>query len=118
MTPQSAMGFHIENNVGCSTCPMPPVCWNGSYCAIDSHILIEPARVCGHALACRPVRRPLAGWHGFAGPKFNLPSGDTPVLILKATGDRARARTYLEWAGKGQLLPEEKKLFDGAKAGL
>ena len=40
-------------------------------------------------------------------------------LILKATGDRARARTYLNWASsKGHLLPEEKKLFNQAKAGL
>ena len=39
-------------------------------------------------------------------------------LILKATGDRARARTYLDWAAKAQLLPEEKKLFDQAKTGL
>ena len=39
-------------------------------------------------------------------------------LILKATGDRARARTYLDWASQAPLLPEEKKLFDQAKAGL
>ena len=39
-------------------------------------------------------------------------------LILKATGDRARARAYLDWSAKGQLLPEEKKLFEAAKAGL
>ena len=39
-------------------------------------------------------------------------------LILKATGDRARARAYLDWAARGHLLPEEKKLFDQAKAGL
>ena len=39
-------------------------------------------------------------------------------LILKATGDRARARAYLDWASKARLLPEEKKLFDKAKAGL
>jgi tetratricopeptide (TPR) repeat protein len=39
-------------------------------------------------------------------------------LILKATGDRAKARVYLDWAAKGQLLPEEKKLFDQAKTGL
>ena len=37
-------------------------------------------------------------------------------LILKATGDRSKARVYLDWAAKGQLLPEEKKLFDQAKA--
>ena len=39
-------------------------------------------------------------------------------LILKATGDRARARAYLDWTVKARLLPEEKKLFDNAKAGL
>ena len=39
-------------------------------------------------------------------------------LILKATGDRARARAYLDWSAKARLLPEEKKLFDSAKAGL
>jgi Flp pilus assembly protein TadD len=39
-------------------------------------------------------------------------------LILKATGDRARARAYLDWSAKARLLPEEKKLFDKAKAGL
>jgi Flp pilus assembly protein TadD len=39
-------------------------------------------------------------------------------LILKATGDRARARAYLDWTSKVHLLPEEKKLFDKAKAGL
>jgi predicted Zn-dependent protease len=39
-------------------------------------------------------------------------------LILKATGDRARAKAYLDWTSKARLLPEEKKLFDNAKAGL
>ena len=39
-------------------------------------------------------------------------------LILKATGDRAKARAYLDWTAKARLLPEEKKLFDNAKAGL
>ncbi|HTR40641.1 MAG TPA: hypothetical protein VMH87_03420 [Pseudomonadales bacterium] len=39
-------------------------------------------------------------------------------LILKATGDRARAKTYLDWAFRGPMLPEEKKLFNEAKAGL
>ena len=39
-------------------------------------------------------------------------------LILKATGDRARARAYLDWRARAHLLPEEKKLFDQAKAGL
>jgi predicted Zn-dependent protease len=39
-------------------------------------------------------------------------------LILKATGDRARARAYLDWTSRARLLPEEKKLFDEAKTGL
>jgi predicted Zn-dependent protease len=39
-------------------------------------------------------------------------------LILKATGDRARARSYLDWTAKARLLPEERKLFDNARAGL
>jgi len=39
-------------------------------------------------------------------------------LILKATGDREKARIYLDWACKGRLLPEERKLFDRARAGL
>jgi Flp pilus assembly protein TadD len=39
-------------------------------------------------------------------------------LILKATGDRAKARAYLAWTAKAPLLPEEKNLFDQAKAGL
>jgi len=39
-------------------------------------------------------------------------------LILKATGDRARAKAYLDWTARARLLPEEKKLFDQAKAGL
>jgi tetratricopeptide (TPR) repeat protein len=39
-------------------------------------------------------------------------------LILKATGDRVRAKAYLDWSAKTRLLPEEKKLFDNAKAGL
>jgi Flp pilus assembly protein TadD len=39
-------------------------------------------------------------------------------LILKATGDRVRAKTYLDWAFKGTMLPEEKKLFNSAKVGL
>src|ERR1017187_5717148 len=38
-------------------------------------------------------------------------------LILKATGNGAKAKTYLELASKAPLLPEEKKLFDRAKAG-
>ena len=39
-------------------------------------------------------------------------------LILKATGDRVRARAYLDWSAKARLLPEEKQLFANAKAGL
>lgn len=39
-------------------------------------------------------------------------------LILKATGDRAKARAYLDWTAKAPLLPEERALFDQAKAGL
>jgi predicted Zn-dependent protease len=39
-------------------------------------------------------------------------------LILKATGDRTKAAAYLNWAFKSTLLPEEKKLFETARAGL
>jgi Tfp pilus assembly protein PilF len=39
-------------------------------------------------------------------------------LILKATGDNARARVYLDRAAKGPLLGEEKKLFEKARAGV
>lgn len=39
-------------------------------------------------------------------------------LVLRATGDNARAATYLNWAFKGALLPEERKLFERAKAGV
>jgi hypothetical protein len=38
-------------------------------------------------------------------------------LILQATGNREKARVYLQWASKAQLLPEEKQLFDRARAG-
>ena len=38
-------------------------------------------------------------------------------LILSATGDKAKARVYLDWAFKNPMLPEEKKLFERAKAG-
>jgi Flp pilus assembly protein TadD len=38
-------------------------------------------------------------------------------LVLKATGNPNKARVYLEWASKAPMLPEEKKLFDRAKAG-
>lgn len=39
-------------------------------------------------------------------------------LVLKATGDRTSAKAFLNWAARGQLLPEEKKLFGDAKEGL
>jgi hypothetical protein len=39
-------------------------------------------------------------------------------LILKATGDGAKARPYLESASKAKLLPEERKLFERAKVGV
>ena len=39
-------------------------------------------------------------------------------LILKANGNKAEANDYLNLAFKSQLLPEEKALFDQAKAGL
>lgn len=39
-------------------------------------------------------------------------------LVLKATGDRAKAKAYLELSTKAQLLPEERKLFEKAMTGL
>jgi len=39
-------------------------------------------------------------------------------LILKATGNGAKARVYLDLAAKGHLLPEEKKLFEQARTGV
>jgi tetratricopeptide (TPR) repeat protein len=39
-------------------------------------------------------------------------------LILKSNGDKIRAKAYLNWSAKATLLPEEKALFDKAKAGL
>ena len=39
-------------------------------------------------------------------------------LILKATGNSVKAKAYLETASKAQLLPEERKLFDKARAGI
>jgi predicted Zn-dependent protease len=39
-------------------------------------------------------------------------------LILKANGNKAEAISYLNLASKAQLLPEEKALFDQARAGL
>jgi len=38
-------------------------------------------------------------------------------LLLQATGDREKAKVYLQWAAKASLLPEEKKLFEQAKSG-
>ena len=38
-------------------------------------------------------------------------------LALKATGNGEKARSYLDWAFKAPMLPEEKKLFEKAKAG-
>jgi tetratricopeptide (TPR) repeat protein len=39
-------------------------------------------------------------------------------LILKANGNMAQAKSFLDLSSKGQLLPEEQALFDQAKAGL
>jgi Flp pilus assembly protein TadD len=39
-------------------------------------------------------------------------------LILKTMGDRAGARIYLDSTSNANLLPEERKLFDEARAGL
>ena len=38
-------------------------------------------------------------------------------LILKASGDAAGARAYLDKAGKTLLLPEERQLFSQARTG-
>lgn len=38
-------------------------------------------------------------------------------LLLKASGDAAKAKKFLEISSKAPLLPEEKKLFDKAKTG-
>jgi len=38
-------------------------------------------------------------------------------LILKATGYPEKAQAYLNWAFKSPMLPEERKLFERAKAG-
>jgi hypothetical protein len=40
------------------------------------------------------------------------------ALVLKATGDKQKAKTYLDCADKGVLLPEEKKLFEQARVGI
>ena len=39
-------------------------------------------------------------------------------VILKATGDAAKAGPYLNWALKGPLLPEEKTLFERTRSGM
>lgn len=39
-------------------------------------------------------------------------------VILKATGETNKANIYLQWAFKGKLLPEERKLFEKAKVGI
>jgi predicted Zn-dependent protease len=39
-------------------------------------------------------------------------------LVLKTTGNPAKAKAYLGRSEKAQLLPEERKLFDKAKAGI
>ena len=46
------------------------------------------------------------------------PSRVITELILKAAGDGASAKVYLDKAAKARLLPEERKLFDQAKAGI
>lgn len=38
-------------------------------------------------------------------------------LVLNATGNKAKARVYLDWAFKSPMLPEEKKLFERARGG-
>jgi predicted Zn-dependent protease len=38
-------------------------------------------------------------------------------VILKATGNPEKAKIYLNWAIKSRLLPEERTLFERAKAG-
>jgi predicted Zn-dependent protease len=38
-------------------------------------------------------------------------------LVLKATGDKAKAKVYLDWAFKAPMLDEERKLFEQARAG-
>ena len=39
-------------------------------------------------------------------------------LVLKATGDKAKALPYLDWAFKAPMLPEERKMFEQAKTGM
>jgi TPR repeat protein len=38
-------------------------------------------------------------------------------VILQGSGDREKARKYLDLAAKSTLLPEERKLFEKARAG-
>lgn len=54
-------------------------------------------------LAPRDLEKPsIAGYYG---------------LILKAAGSNAKASTYFDYAFKSPMLPEERKLFEKAKAG-
>ena len=39
-------------------------------------------------------------------------------IVLEATGDRVKARKYLDLTSNAHVLPEERKLFDQARAGL
>ncbi|MEI8040085.1 MAG: hypothetical protein WCL11_01670 [Verrucomicrobiota bacterium] len=39
------------------------------------------------------------------------------ALILQATGEREKAKAYFQWGFRAQLLPEEKGLFNRARAG-
>jgi predicted Zn-dependent protease len=39
-------------------------------------------------------------------------------ILLEATGDRQKAKRYLELASRFQMLPEERKLIDGARSSL
>jgi hypothetical protein len=54
-------------------------------------------------------------------PPKTLENGSTPGyygVVLKAAGDNAQAGIYLKRSLKGQLLPEERALFQQAAAGL
>ena len=81
---------------------------NSSYASTYAFSLYTQSK-CADALKVLQRLRPeelenpsIAGYYG---------------LILKATGDRAKAMTYLQRASKAALLPEELKLFDRAKSG-
>jgi tetratricopeptide (TPR) repeat protein len=39
-------------------------------------------------------------------------------LVLKAIGNPSKARSYLDWAFKAPMLPEERNLFEKARAGV